>query len=151
MGAKTKLGAYKLECIAAAGDAGTFQVVDPDGYRLPDAEVGVAYTHGQINFTLTDGASDFVVGDKFEIAIDEPAEEHWVESEAAAVDGSQEIDCILTEDVDATSADVQKSGYITGDFNEYKLTFGTGHTADSLREAARKLLIFFHSVKVMGQ
>jgi hypothetical protein len=58
------VGAYTIRCIAAASNAGTFAVIDPNGRLLPDATVGVAYV-GEVGFTIADGSSDFVVGDTF--------------------------------------------------------------------------------------
>lgn len=130
----------------AVGNGGVFEVKDPDGYKLPDAEVGVAYSNPQINFTIGDGSTDWEEGDTLTIPINTPSSELCVKSLAAAVDGSQEIDCVLTEAVDATSQAVLKSGYTTGDFNENKLVFGTGHTANSLRTSARSKNIYFHNV-----
>jgi len=53
--------------VAAAGTGGEFEVRDPDGNLLPPAKIGTAYTSAQINFTINDGAADFVVGDKFTV------------------------------------------------------------------------------------
>jgi|SaaInlV_120m_DNA_4_1040238.scaffolds.fasta_scaffold47676_2 hypothetical protein len=56
---------------------------------------------------------------------------------SAAGDGSQTADLILAEDVDATAADVVTLAYSRGDFDESAVTYGTGHTADSVRETLR--------------
>jgi len=61
---------------------------------------------------------------------------------SASSDGSEDVNCILAEDTDASSGDVETIAYITGDFNSNKLTFGTGHTAASTRDAFRDLSIF---------
>lgn len=66
-GAKAKAGIYTLTCVTAAANGGTFSVVDPDGYRLADAKVGVAYASSHLGFTIADGAADFIVGDSFTI------------------------------------------------------------------------------------
>ena len=68
-GKNVKVGTYTITCVAAATNAGAFAVKDPDGEGLPSAVVAVAYTSGQINFTINDGATDFVVGDVFTIAV----------------------------------------------------------------------------------
>jgi phage tail sheath protein FI len=47
-------------------NGGVFSVVDPDGIALADATVGVAYD-GDIKFTIADGATDFIVGDGFDV------------------------------------------------------------------------------------
>lgn len=64
---------------------------------------------------------------------------------AAAEDGSEVPTCILGENVDATSAAVDSFAYIAGDFNENQMTFGTGHTADSVRDGLRGRSIYLHN------
>ena len=66
----------------------------------------------------------------------------YILSLSAAEDGSQTPDVILAEAADAASADVQAIAYFSGEFNELAMTFGTGHTADSVREALRDKSIF---------
>ena len=58
---------------------------------------------------------------------------------SAAVDGSQNVFGIVADDVDATAGDKQVTIYTAGDFNENEMTYGTGHTADSVRDAFRAL------------
>lgn len=64
---------------------------------------------------------------------------------SAAVDGSQTPFAVLTEDCDASGGDKECLYYAAGEFNELAMTFGTGHTADSVRDALRDLGI--HLVK----
>ncbi len=60
--------AFNVTVLAA--DSGTFVVNTPSGYQLADtAEVASAYTSDHVNFTIADGATDFVVGDKFTITV----------------------------------------------------------------------------------
>jgi phage tail sheath protein FI len=63
-----KPGAYTLTCTAAALNAGTFEVKDPDGTVLSPATVAVPYT-GVVKFTIADGTNDFQVGDKFTLNV----------------------------------------------------------------------------------
>jgi hypothetical protein len=121
VGAKAKVGAYTLKCSAAAGDGGTFQVFDPDGYRLADLSVGVAYDNGHFGITIADGAADFVVGDTFTLTIAAGSGKYKA-YDASATDGSGEADAILVRDIDATSADVVVGAYKTGEFRESELT-----------------------------
>lgn len=61
--ARTQVGTYVLTCVAAASNAGTFQVVAPDGSRLADLTAGVAYTNTHLTaLTVADGAADWGVG-----------------------------------------------------------------------------------------
>jgi hypothetical protein len=133
--AHAQVGVYVARCTTAATNGGTFRVSDPNGNILGDVAVGTAFAK-QIGFAIADGATDFVVGDEFNITVAEGSGEYVV-SKAAAIDGSQTPDCILAEDVDATAADVTVPAYFTGQFNAGALTIGAGHTVASIREALR--------------
>lgn len=66
----------------------------------------------------------------------------YVLSLSASSDGSEVPRAILAEDADATSADVTTVGFLTGEFNTAAMTFGTGHTAASVKDGLRDLGIF---------
>lgn len=71
-----------------------------------------------------------------------------VKSLSASSDGSQNVYAILADDCDASAGDKKASAFITGSFNENALTFGTGHTAASTKDAFRALgIILRASVK----
>jgi len=63
---------------------------------------------------------------------------------SAAADGSQTPIAILAEDVDASAGDKAGIAYISGDFNESRIVFGTAHTADTVRAGLRDLNIYLH-------
>jgi hypothetical protein len=106
-GTKVKAGTYTLKCIGLVSGGGLFSVKDPDGYALPNAVVGSAYTHPQINFTLNDGTPDFAVGDSFTIAV--PAGSGKVVAiNVDAVNGSADAYGLTAAACDASLAD--KSG-----------------------------------------
>lgn len=88
LGTAAKAGIYRATCIAAATNGGRFQVVDPDGLRLADALVTVAYTSPQISFTISDGATDFILGDSITVTVDE-GDGKLVGIDFDATDGSQ--------------------------------------------------------------
>mgnify|MGYP000976640506 CR=1 FL=1 len=133
MGKSAKIGTYALTCIAKVEGAGSFQVIAPDGARLKDATVGVAYMSDHLNFTLNDGAPDFEVGDSFTIAVAAGSGKYKM-SLAAAVDGSQDPAAILAGDTNATDEDRTTVAYKAGQFSEKAVTFGTGHTAASVKD-----------------
>ena len=60
-----------------------------------------------------------------------------------AEDGSQVADCVLAEDIDATSADVVTAGIVHGEVNETVLSFASGTDADDVRNelAARGVVL----------
>lgn len=62
------------------------------------------------------------------------AEEKYIMSLSAAVDGSQGPKRILAEDVDATAADVQAIVYKSGAFNVNSMTLGTAHTFATIKD-----------------
>lgn len=86
-GIAAKIGLYTMTCVATAANGGRFSVVDPDGYRLADALVGVAYVSPQLGFTISDGAADFVVGDKRTVTI-AAGDDKVVAVDPVATDGS---------------------------------------------------------------
>lgn len=63
---------------------------------------------------------------------------------SASSDGSQVPYGILGEDVDASGGDKTSFVYLAGDFNSNSMTFGTGHTAASVRDGLRDKSIYLH-------
>lgn len=66
---------------------------------------------------------------------------------STASDGSQAPNCVLAYPVDATSADVVATVYISGRFNREDLTFGGTDTAATHEDALRDLNIYLTSEK----
>lgn len=69
VGVGAKAGVYTAQAFATASNAGKFRVEDPDGIEVGVATVGVAFNRGGLQFTIADGATDFVDGDTFEITV----------------------------------------------------------------------------------
>ncbi len=130
-------GVYIVKCILAAANGGTFRVFDPKGNALGDVAVAATFAN-QIKFVIADGATDFIVGDTFLVTV-AAGSGKWKLSAAAAVDGSQVPRGILVRDTNATAADIVTGVYRTGEFYDGAITFGAGHTADSVREDLRDL------------
>jgi hypothetical protein len=145
-GAEAKNGNYRLVCVEPGTNAGVFAVFNPNGIEIGRATVGVAFTGG-INFTIADGSADFISGDAFTVAVS-AAVYKYLKSAAAATDGSEVPDLILADDCDASAADATGVAYATGIFDDGAVIYGTGHTADSVREGLRKLGI--HLIPTAG-
>lgn len=64
-----KLGVYELRIITAVTNGGTFKVTDPTGVIIGTGQVASAFSAGGLAFTLADGATDFIVGDGFDITV----------------------------------------------------------------------------------
>ena len=75
LGPEGKSGSYVVTCTVAAAHGGTFSVVNPDGEALPDmvltagAGVTTDYGHPEIDFSITDGSTDFIVTDVFTVVV----------------------------------------------------------------------------------
>ena len=124
---------------AADGDSGRFAVKAPDGTALPDATVGVAYENEQINFTINDGATDYAVGDAFEVEVEEGSGE-VVALDPDAVDGSQIAYGIMCLAVDATSAAADGAAIVRDAmYAAANLVWPDGITADEKAAAAAQL------------
>jgi hypothetical protein len=136
VGAGVKAGVYKVIIIEPGTNLGTFAVEDPDGVIVGRGAVGTAFA-GPINFTISDGATDFIAGDGFNVTV---AEGTTVKlAVLAATDGSHLPMAIAAQDADASVAPVEILAYRYGDFNERALSFGTGHTKDTVRAPLRAL------------
>lgn len=140
-----KVGSYVVTCTAAGTThGGTFGVVDPDGKTigtlvLPDTAGGNAvFTHDQITFKITDGSTNFIVGDSFTITISiHPRQVKLLDK--TATDGSSAPYAVLAESVDATSAAKMAIGYLEGQFDERQLVFASGTDIEDVRDAMRDI------------
>lgn len=128
VGGGAKAGVYRAICIEPAANAGVFEVEDPDGVMLSRATVAVGFT-GAINFTINDGATDFISGDIFEITVSSLTLK-YSQLAPAATDGTQVASGVLLADVNATAAD-QACAVITrsAEVNGTELVYPGGITA----------------------
>ena len=133
-----------MTCIAPAANAGKFTVEDPDGIEVGVATVAVAFA-GPINFTIADGAADFVAGDAFNVTVAAGTGKYKL-AVAAAADGSQKACAILVRATDASAADKEASVYVTGEFAKNKLVFGAGHSAATVAADLAALNIYLRDV-----
>lgn len=99
VGSAAQVGTYKLVCVAAASNAGTFNFYAPDGALIRQITVaGGAAANDHITLTIADGSNDFTVADTYTIAVS--AGDYTV-----LVPGTNAASAILYAAVDATSAD----------------------------------------------
>lgn len=135
-----KIGTYEVECVTAVTNGGVFKVTDPDGNILkddititPGAGASVSFETDQLAGKITEGSTDFAVGDKFTVAVS-IAPRQCVAAAKAATDGSSEPYAVLLEDLDATSASKVGASAITGEFNERALVFASGNDIEDFRD-----------------
>lgn len=148
LGALAEVGTYLLRCITAASNAGTFAVFTPSGYRIADAIVAVAYAGGHLNFTLADGATDFIVGDTFTIAVTGDGKYDF--AKAGSVNGLADAVGVLLVPVDASGEeDIPGVLVLTRDaiVSEQGLIFHSSIDTDNERAAAKASL---HKVGILS-
>lgn len=61
-------GTYRVVFIEPTSNLGTFVVEDPAGVVIGEGVVGTVFSN-QVAFTIADGATDFIAGDSFTIAV----------------------------------------------------------------------------------
>ncbi|MDX8367775.1 head decoration protein [Cytobacillus sp. IB215665] len=88
---------------------------------------GNQYTRGTVVGLLTADGSSVIV-------------------DSSKSDGSERPYGILTDDVDTTDGDMEAVVYLTGEFNEDKLTFGGADTPGNHRQSLREMGIFIKKI-----
>lgn len=68
--AGVKPGVYNVVIIEPASNGGTFEVEDPDGVIVGTGVIGTPFD-GVVKFTLADGSTDFVAGDRIPVTVTE--------------------------------------------------------------------------------
>lgn len=132
------VGEYTLNITAAASDAGEFELIDPDGDIVGTGDVASAFTSSHLNFTLQDGAADFIVGDTFTITV---AEEYgsYAPLDLSATDGTQHVAGVAIGYY-ADSASTQKIAVLANNANVKtgSLTYPAGATAAQITNIVGK-------------
>ena len=68
-GVDVKVGIYTARCVKVVTNLGDFELSDPDGNLIGIVTTGTAFSHHQINLTINDGGTDFVLEDTFTITV----------------------------------------------------------------------------------
>jgi hypothetical protein len=131
-------GVYVVRCTTAAANGGTFRVFDPTGDVIGDVAVGATF-NDQLKFMIADGATDFVVGDEFDVTVS-ALSKTYVPLSLTATDGSQVAAGISFANVDATLAD-QTGTVVTRDceVNGSELFWPTGATTAQIATGTAQL------------
>lgn len=135
------VGAYNFECIEAITNGGVFKLVDPngavvDGYVLLTAGAGATTVveSAGLTFTVTDGATDFIVGDKFSLTV--AADGDLVPFATDGAGGAQIPKAILTYEVTAAgAADVPIQAGVAGSYKKERLVIDADGDASNVTNA----------------
>jgi hypothetical protein len=138
-----KVGSYLFTCTSAVTHGGIFKVTDPDGNVIQTgitipagAGNSIAFANDQIAGKLTDGSTDFIVGDYFTVTTT-IGPRQCVACGKALTNGASAPYAVLLEDVDATSAAKPGAAALEGQFNQRSLIFASGTDIEDMRDAMR--------------
>jgi hypothetical protein len=143
-GKRTQAGAYTAVNTLVTAHGGTFTVKDPGGKIIgactitAGAGLTAVFTSDEINFTITDGSTDFILGDYFTVTV--PAGGGQVRAiNFSGVDGSRLPYGILGPNaVNATATTDRELYFTSGGFNgsaTYEIVAGdtiTGATSGAI-------------------
>lgn len=142
-------GVYSIVCIEPSANGGTFQVERPDGSLDGVATVGVPYD-GSVNFTLADGATDFVAGDVATVTVSyADGAATLVPAGAGVLDGSQKVVGILDAPIWEISVGTSERIAVmarNGEVINHEMTWPGGGSAAAIkaeivRQLADKLIV----------
>jgi len=139
IGQDAQLGTYRVVCDTASTHTATFKVIRPDGAEIKNSVDGLfgysssggadSFVSREVNFTITDGTTDIVVGDYFNIVVATGTGQYKAWS-STATDGTQDVAGVLLEATNATSASVDTVGLMRdAEVNASELTWRSGYTA----------------------
>ncbi len=103
------VGAYNLEVVEAVANGGILKLEDPNGALVAEkltmtvgAGASTIFEVAGMVFTVTDGATDFIVGDKFSLTV--AADGNMVVFATDGVGGAQTPKAILTYEITSVGA-----------------------------------------------
>jgi len=129
-----KVGVYTVRMVRVATHIFDFEVKDPNGDQIGFGTVegsGQTFVFSkEIQFTLTDGATDFIKGDGFDITV-AAGSGKLKRSVSTAVDGSQYPRFVLVNETDAIAGDVIREVVYDTNVREDFLVFTGSETLAS--------------------
>lgn len=148
------VGAYNLECIEAVTHGGIFKLEDPNGALVATnlvmtagAGAATVFDTSGFQFTLTDGTTDFIVGDKFSLTV--VANGNLVPYAIAGAGGAQIPIAILTYAVTSTGAgNVAVRAMVSGEVRKERLIIDADGDGSNITEAILDQLRDFTIVSV---
>jgi len=131
-------GDHRAVITEAATDGGTFDVHRPDGGFIGSGTVGSQFAQGGVQFTITDGSTDFAVGDSFTITLAGSGE--YREYDPASTDGSDTARAILFDNIDTTGGAARATAVVRdAEVNAAELVWFDGAAVTEIAKATADL------------
>jgi hypothetical protein len=148
------VGAYNLECTFAVTNGGVFKLEDPNGNIVADnltmrvgAGLATAFSVAGLEFTITDGATDFIGGDKFSLTV--AADGDVVIYDPAGVGGAQTPRYVLREDYTSTgAADIAARVMISGKVRTDRLIIDPNAAGVGITDAVKDALLDYQIIAI---
>lgn len=142
-GALVGVGNYTLICTAVVANGGTFDLKDPNNVVIAKnlvitagAGAATVFVTNGFTFTITDGTTDFIVGDNFTLAV--TAVNKFVPFNPTALDGAGKVagiylgEDILASEIDAADITTCPVLYSEADIDESQMKFENGAALTTL-------------------
>jgi hypothetical protein len=151
-------GAYTLRVNTAVAHGGVLSLIDPNGAQIasnlvmtPGAGGATVFEVGGLQFTVTDGSTDFVVGDSFTLTV-ATGSNKLVPYSSTGAGGAQIATDVLTYEVTRTGAgDTPIRSMIAGRVRKERLVIdGVGAVTEAVIEQLRKVGIVAVEVQELG-
>lgn len=136
-----KIGTYVVTCIEAITNGGDFKIVDPDGMtigtQLITAGAGGTgiWSGGGVSFVITDGGTDFAVGDYWDCVVGAGSLKLLLAVSTAA-DGSKLPKYVLDRAIDTSASGLNATTETrvvkAGKLRENRLAFGGSDDIDTV-------------------
>jgi len=149
LGKLAQLGTYKVVNKLAGTHLGTFHVMAPDGSSIGSGIIAggaggtMVFTSDHVNFTITDGSTDFALDDYFNIIVanQSAVTGYYYAYDPTAVDGTQDPCAVLVEAAAAASTAASANALVRlGEVKSADLTWKANVTAAQKAAAAKQLL-----------
>jgi hypothetical protein len=142
-----KVGVYKAIVEIAGTNAATWNLYDPNGKLIDQKQYSgsgatAVFANDQIHATITDGGTDFVVGDEFDITV-AAGSGKYIPCVVGALDGSAVGAAILLDDIDPTGGDVTDVHLLTkiAQVDETRIIYDASVNSDPLLAAVQAPLV----------
>jgi hypothetical protein len=107
-------GTYTLVCTSTRTDRGIFELRAPDGSVIEPLNVGTPYVSKALSLTISDGTTDFAIGDTFSIAVTASGSFHPYNFTSLSANTLQVASAVLARDIDTSDGELEQFANATG-------------------------------------